>query len=1146
MTSRGLPIDKERLDEFDRGLQEASVRIRREIREHLDQVSSERGLTLHSYHPGPEGFKVLPADLREKIGDRHFIKTVTEVKRKRTLVDGKNKLVPTEIEVPVAKYPCEPTLYQQWFYDLVNEMDYEWLPLPDRGIYVVARREEFNPNSTKQLETYCTAMGYKIPIVTKKTAHGREQKASLDDKALQKLSKLTKDKLFTLVMEMREVDKLMGTYVKGWQPNGPDGRLHSKFSLNSGTGQLRSSKPNVQNAPSHSGDYGKKFKRIIKANPGRLILNCVAPETLVCMRDLTWKRADEIKKGDAILGFDEHITSSTSRRYFKTSKVTASQIKQSQRLKIITDRGEIIVSPDHRFIRRVSGKGTWVEAHNLLVGHKIRFFTQPWETLQTYEAGWLSGFLDGEGYIGNGGGNKNIGYRSSSLGFGQNDGFAAKHAVNILTKLGYSLSMYGHRKCKQYHVIARGSIPYASIRLIGQLRPVRLLPKVIEMVEGMATWGTASVSAEIKSIEIIDDGPVVAIATTSKTLITNGFLSHNCDYSGYHALMLGYFARSHEYMRLSRYGVHDYLAAYMLQSVLNQAQGSWKSLVWETTRGAMYYRKEGDKYEKELMDLTEAHIRDLPQWLTYSDDQLKAKLKWVKKSHDFLRNKKAKPICIAEGQLVLTQNGLKPIETITLDDRVWDGVEWVSHSGVIFNGYRKVITYEGLTATADHQVYTSKGKIPLAQVAAQQAQLICTGAGGKAIRISQDHQLRDESDQRIPPFTSPVCIVPEDQMGRQEQSFSRSNWRMPNVRSDNIQYSGCKTIEQTILGNPAAMHQLKQPWLSLLWWNGGRDSIYGKGICSMGNGESTTSGLCGDDNRSNRSIRTLREGESSTGDKRRTTTQQKVSREDSIPGGVDTPVGFSFALRGFLHKETRTEGVDRGADYPTMEQQHSFSQGNWEEKTGEIFVKVYDIANAGPRNRFTVSNVLVSNCHSIGFGAQANGIYAGNEESFASKREVENLRDMYFSIFPAIGRFQHEITLRAHRDKKLVSPYGYVRRFYESLKPSWNGGLERGEQASEVIAFLPANTAFCLKKEAMLRLDESGANDRYWLFNEVHDSLNYEPLESQIEEAAQVVYREMTAPSKILVDPELCPDGLVCDVEVSWGPSWGELTEYKI
>lgn len=69
------------------------------------------------------------------------------------------------------------------------------------------------------------------------------------------------------------------------------------------------------------------------------------------------------------------------------------------------------------------------------------------------------------------------------------------------------------------------------------------------------------------------------------------------------------------------------------------------------------------------------------------------------------KGKIAELACIAEGQQVLTDQGLVPIERVTTDMKVWDGVEWVSHDGVVYKGKKVVISYDGLEATADHIVW---------------------------------------------------------------------------------------------------------------------------------------------------------------------------------------------------------------------------------------------------------------------------------------------------------------------------------------------------------------------------------------------------------------------------------------------------------
>lgn len=77
------------------------------------------------------------------------------------------------------------------------------------------------------------------------------------------------------------------------------------------------------------------------------------------------------------------------------------------------------------------------------------------------------------------------------------------------------------------------------------------------------------------------------------------------------------------------------------------------------------------------------------------------------------KGKIAELACIAEGQLVLTDHGLIPIENVTTEDRVWDGESWVHHDGVVYRGEREVMRYAGLLATPDHPVYVEEKEDPV-------------------------------------------------------------------------------------------------------------------------------------------------------------------------------------------------------------------------------------------------------------------------------------------------------------------------------------------------------------------------------------------------------------------------------------------------
>ena len=62
--------------------------------------------------------------------------------------------------------------------------------------------------------------------------------------------------------------------------------------------------------------------------------------------------------------------------------------------------------------------------------------------------------------------------------------------------------------------------------------------------------------------------------------------------------------------------------------------------------------------------------------------------------------------CFAPNTLVLTDEGLLPIQYVKPCNKVWDGIEWVSTGGAICQGVKDVIHLAGIGVTPDHQILT--------------------------------------------------------------------------------------------------------------------------------------------------------------------------------------------------------------------------------------------------------------------------------------------------------------------------------------------------------------------------------------------------------------------------------------------------------
>jgi len=97
---------------------------------------------------------------------------------------------------------------------------------------------------------------------------------------LRRLAKKTNDLLLPLIVEYKEIEKMRGTYVRGWKP-GPDGRVHPNFGFKPSTGQLSSDNPNAQNFPAH-GILAQKMKAMLVSTEQQRCDRDIGPAPLYC------------------------------------------------------------------------------------------------------------------------------------------------------------------------------------------------------------------------------------------------------------------------------------------------------------------------------------------------------------------------------------------------------------------------------------------------------------------------------------------------------------------------------------------------------------------------------------------------------------------------------------------------------------------------------------------------------------------------------------------------------------------------------------------------------------------------------------------------------------------------------------------------
>ena len=338
----------------------------------------------------------------------------------------------------------------------------------------------------------------------------------------------------------------------------------------------------------------------------------------------------------------------------------------------------------------------------------------------------------------------------------------------------------------------------------------------------------------------------------------------------------------------------------------------------------------------------------------------------AKAGFDRQRGKSATLGCIAEGSQVLTNRGLVPIENVDIADKVWDGVEFVRHEGVIYKGQKEVMRYDGLTATPDHKVWASfEGEprtVRLDYAATRRARLVRTGSSGTPVRMGEDHLsgsalhpeglAHTDDVDRVHWMRATAVVKPGEPSTRSVKRLPvvQQSTRAPEVPGTD---SHC---------GQAAMHESTRSEL---------ESLRGSGN-NLRLPFSDRSGTL-DSGEPGRAAFEARTG--SRGQRQGVCSGEPPLGDSGPEPGQSTEHDLSrvpprrVALRGADDSTETSRGVHQRTDHRTGAIGRA---GEAQELARDrTTIAVYDILNAGPRHRFTVSNVLVHNC---GFGGGAGAL----------------------------------------------------------------------------------------------------------------------------------------------------------------------------
>lgn len=128
--------------------------------------------------------------------------------------------------------------------------------------------EEFNVNSTQQLGRVLFDK-LNIGAGVKKAKTTKSYKTTAEE--LEKY--VDEHEIIPLILRYRQVQKLNSTYIEGFKPLLKNGKIHTKYSqINTTTGRLSSSNPNLQNIPVRN-EEGREFRKLFIASEGNVLLD---------------------------------------------------------------------------------------------------------------------------------------------------------------------------------------------------------------------------------------------------------------------------------------------------------------------------------------------------------------------------------------------------------------------------------------------------------------------------------------------------------------------------------------------------------------------------------------------------------------------------------------------------------------------------------------------------------------------------------------------------------------------------------------------------------------------------------------------------------------------------------------------------------
>lgn len=264
---------------------------------------------------------------------------------------------------------------------------------------------------------------------------------------------------------------------------------------------------------------------------------CLAPGTRALTADLRWQDVADFAVGDYIAGFDETAEPGYRSRHYRTAMVTNVDMihRPCYRLEF-EDGTEVTSSAEHKWLVYRNEQGQWITTENLRCGEQnashVCKLMDTWKERTDWDAGYLAGVLDGEGFLtqrldmNQATRGKSTGLPVMALGFAQKNNACLVKAEECLIRGGYKYQLYDKSDLNRAGVYNVQVTQRARmLRLLGEVRPARLLSKfTMDMVGSLR-----STPLRLVKKTAVGEQLVVALGTTTGTLIAEGIATHNSD-----------------------------------------------------------------------------------------------------------------------------------------------------------------------------------------------------------------------------------------------------------------------------------------------------------------------------------------------------------------------------------------------------------------------------------------------------------------------------------------------------------------------------------------------------------------------------------------------------------------------------------------